>query len=210
MTWDPFGPPRNDRPTMTLANTTPETQVLALLREWADVVDAIAGGTCHLLIRKGGIAEGKDGFQIRRTFFGLLPTLFHQVKNLQPDADTPTPPSAVGYLAQLVEAWSVPSTVSLESIGAFHGYSAEQLATRQQYKADRPLNLMVIRAFRLRQPLEIAPGQIRPVCRSWAEIPLSGGMGGIEPVIDIETSSRAIADLQDAISGLPGAERIGN
>jgi hypothetical protein len=194
---------------MASVSTITEPSTLALLREWTSVVDSIAGGRGHVLIRKGGIAEGKDGFQIKRSFFGLLPTLFHQVKNSNPDAQTPEAPSVVSVLAQLVEAWAVPSTVSMESIAAFHGYSAEQLATRQQYKPERPLNLMIIRAFRLRQPVEIAPGQIRTVCRSWAEFPLASGMGGIDPVISIEMSNNAISDLQTAIGALPHAERIG-
>lgn len=193
---------------MTASVTSSETQSLALLREWSSVVDSAANGETNLLIRKGGIAEGKDGFQIRRSFFGLLPTLFHQVKNANPDADAPAPPTTVSILAQLVEAWSVPSATPLDSLAPFHGYSAEQLATRQTYKPERPLNLMVIRAFRLRQPVNIALGQIRTVCRSWAEIPLVGGMGGIDPVTDIERSSVQVSELQTALAGLTGAERM--
>lgn len=189
--------------------TTAPSPSLALLREWSSVVDSVAAGRTYVLIRKGGIAEGKEGFQIKRSFFGLLPTLFHQVKNANPAAEAPAPPTIVSVLAQLVEAWSVPSMVSLEGISAFHGYSADQLATRQQYKSERPLNLMIIRAFRLRQPVSIAPGQIRTVCRSWAEVPLESGMGGIDPVLDIETSSSKIDELQAAIAGLPGVERMG-
>lgn len=192
---------------MPVASTTSDSQTLALLREWTSVVDAVAAGACHVLIRKGGIAEGKDGFQVRRSFFGLLPTLFHQVTNANPAAQPPSPPTAVHVLAQLVETWSVPSSVSLETIDGFHGYSAEQLATRQQYKPERRLNLMILRAFRLRQPIEIAAGQVRTVCRSWTEVPLATGLGGIEPVIDIEASTGAIAVLQRVIGDLPGAER---
>lgn len=194
---------------MTASLTTSETHSLALLREWSSVVDAVSSGKNHVLIRKGGIAEGKDGFQVRRTFFGLLPTLFHQVKNADPTADAPVPPSSVSVLAQLVEAWSVPSTTSLDTLSDFHGYSAEQVGMRQQYKPERSLNLMIIRAFQLRQPVEIAPGQIKTVCRSWAEVSLNSGLGGIDPAIDIDTSSRAIDQLQQAIRALPGAERIG-
>ncbi len=194
---------------MTASLTSSETQSLALLREWSSVVDAVTSGQNHVLIRKGGIAEGKDGFQVRRTFFGLLPTLFHQVKNANPDADAPAPPATVSILAQLVEAWSVPSITSLENISRFHGYAADQLSTRQMYKPDRPLSLMIIRAFRLRAPVQIAEGQIKTVCRSWAEVPLAAGMGGIDPVVDVESSSQAISDLQAAIGNLPGAERIG-
>ncbi|RYZ61508.1 MAG: DUF1802 family protein, partial [Proteobacteria bacterium] len=43
------------------ADTTPtsKTTALALLREWQSVCDATLAGRNHLLIRKGGIAEGR-------------------------------------------------------------------------------------------------------------------------------------------------------
>ncbi len=192
---------------MTIAATSSDTQSLALLREWSSVVDSIAAGRTHVLIRKGGIAEGRDGFQLKRSFFGLLPTLFHQVKSAQPQASAPTPPSAVSILCQLVEAWSVPSTISLDRISGFHEYSADQLVTRQQYKPERPVNLIVIRPFRLRQPLHIEAGQVKTVCRSWAEVPLTGGLGGIDPVIDVETADRTIAEVRRLLADLDGIEQ---
>ncbi len=44
-------------------------------KEWAVVCDAILAGRQSVLIRKGGIAEGRAGFEFRHTEFELFPDL---------------------------------------------------------------------------------------------------------------------------------------
>ena len=48
------------------------------LKEWSSVIDALGRGEHILLIRKGGIAEGRDGFRFKHPDFLLFPTLFHE------------------------------------------------------------------------------------------------------------------------------------
>ena len=184
------------------------TTALALLREWQSVCDATFAGHNHLLIRKGGIAEGRDGFQIRRSFFGLLPTLFHQSKTEHPEIDAPTPPSVVAIVCQLVESFSLPSLADLASLAPFHGYAPEQLNARQSYKPDRPLNVILIRAFALRAPVTIDTAKVRPVCKSWAEVDVASGLGGIDAVVPIERSSAALDDARQALRSMPAARMI--
>lgn len=181
---------------------------LTLLREWQSVCDAVAHGQNHLLIRKGGIAEGRDGFQVRKNFFGLLPTLFHQVKSHAPHANAPEPPRTVDLLCQLVDAWSVPSTTDLSSVASFHRYEHDQLSARQNYKTDRPLSLILVRAFRLRQPLEIAAGEVKAACRSWIDLPLSVGLGGIEAIADPALLEPILSHARQAIEALPNVQPI--
>src|SRR6185436_3570605 len=47
-------------------------------KEWAVVVDALGRGEQIIILRKGGISEGRGGFQIEHNRFLLFPTLFHQ------------------------------------------------------------------------------------------------------------------------------------
>jgi hypothetical protein len=47
-------------------------------KEWAVVVDALLRGEQILILRKGGLREGRGGFQIEHSEFLLFPTLFHQ------------------------------------------------------------------------------------------------------------------------------------
>ncbi|MBA2742902.1 MAG: DUF1802 family protein, partial [Chthoniobacterales bacterium] len=46
-------------------------------KEWALVCDALGRGEQSLILRKGGIAEGRDGFAFRHSEFFLFPTFFH-------------------------------------------------------------------------------------------------------------------------------------
>src|SRR5262245_4553049 len=56
-------------------------------KEWAVVVDALGRGDQILVLRKGGISEGRGGFQIEHNRFLLFPTLFHQQRqSVQPSA----------------------------------------------------------------------------------------------------------------------------
>src|SRR5262245_43178910 len=52
------------------------------LKEWAVVVDSLGRGDQILILRKGGIAEGPEGFQIEHSEFLLFPTLYHQQRDL--------------------------------------------------------------------------------------------------------------------------------
>ncbi len=47
-------------------------------KEWASVCEAIAAGTQTIILRKGGIHEGDEGFQPEHAGFWLYPTQFHQ------------------------------------------------------------------------------------------------------------------------------------
>src|SRR5580692_5041420 len=54
-----------------------ETGVPAF-KEWAIVCASIERGETSLIFRKGGIAEGRNGFQFKHRRFFLFPTYFHE------------------------------------------------------------------------------------------------------------------------------------
>ena len=47
-------------------------------KEWAIVCSSIERGETSLIFRKGGIAEGLNGFQFKHRHFFLFPTYFHE------------------------------------------------------------------------------------------------------------------------------------
>lgn len=181
---------------------------LTLLREWQSVCDAIGRGESQLLIRKGGIAEGRAGFELKKSFFGLLPTLFHQIKNTAPSADTPAPPRVVSLICQLVEAFVLPSHIDLAPLAGLHAYTPEQLAARQTYKPERPLHLILVRPFRLKSPIDLGDAAIKQVCRSWVDVPLREPMGGIESVSEMVKADALVARTRAALERLPFTTRF--
>jgi hypothetical protein len=53
---------------------------MAALKEWAVVCKALEEGRQVLLLRKGGIMEYKQGFEVKHDKFLLFPTFEHQSK----------------------------------------------------------------------------------------------------------------------------------
>ena len=47
-------------------------------KEWALVCAALGEGRQSVIIRKGGLAEGRDGFAFQHREFFLFPTFFHE------------------------------------------------------------------------------------------------------------------------------------
>jgi hypothetical protein len=47
-------------------------------KEWAIVCEALGRGEQNIILRKGGIAEGREGFTFRHPEFFLFPTYFHE------------------------------------------------------------------------------------------------------------------------------------
>src|ERR687886_2931731 len=59
---------------------------MAALKEWAIVCKALEEGRQILLLRKGGIMEYRQGFEVKHNSFLLYPTFEHQSKeSIQPD-----------------------------------------------------------------------------------------------------------------------------
>jgi hypothetical protein len=80
-------------------------------KEWALVCEALGSGRQSVIIRKGGVAEGRDGFAFRHREFFLFPTYFHEQLDLVrwPDAILPEPPPneiEIRYFARVLEARS--------------------------------------------------------------------------------------------------------
>ena len=57
-------------------------------KEWAVVCAALGNRRQTIILRKGGIDEGREGFRVKHKEFWLLPTRFHQAAGaLVPDAE---------------------------------------------------------------------------------------------------------------------------
>ena len=66
-------------------------------KEWSLVCDALGRGRQSVILRKGGIAEGRGGFSFRHREFFLFPTFFHEqiAKVRIAAADIPAPGSTI-------------------------------------------------------------------------------------------------------------------
>lgn len=69
---------------------------LPAFKEWRVVCEALGHGMQDVIIRKGGIHEGKGGFRFEYDEFYLFPTLFHRQAVL-------VKPSAHGWLGNALD-----------------------------------------------------------------------------------------------------------
>src|SRR4051812_18838218 len=113
----------------------------AAFKEWAIVVDALGRGEQIFILRKGGIHEGRGGFEMDYSEFLLFPTLFHQQREpVTPGAQkrfdkiAPFPPPAdlvrIEYWAQVVEARRLTAFSEVKRLEGQHIWNEQVLAER--------------------------------------------------------------------------------
>src|SRR5690606_10481813 len=121
-------------------------------KEWSLVNDALGAGRQSIILRKGGIAEGRGGFQWQKDAFFLFPTHFHEQQariEWTPTsaalADLARPEVAVIRWAARIE-WT--AAISDRAIAAalapFHVWKEEVIRERFGYGDAEGLSLAVV------------------------------------------------------------------
>ena len=150
------------------------------LKEWAIVIEALAQSRQHFLLRKGGIAEGKRGFEPKHSEFLLYPTWEHQqAESIQPEfhklfgqlEPKDGEQLSLQYLAKVTDILPAPADITtLQAISDKHIWAAPYLEMRYQYRPDLPLYVMILRIFRLPQIVQIPEDRRYRGCRSWVDL----------------------------------------
>ena len=131
-------------------------------KEWTLICDALGSGAQSLIIRKGGIAEGRAGFRFQHDDFLLFPTLFHeQVAKLKLPHETPLPaPRADGQHVVNVRihvAWTrdISDFATVQRLAPFHLWQESELLKRFHYEEEKGrtgVSVALVRAERLSEP----------------------------------------------------------
>lgn len=166
------------------------------LKEWAVVCDLILSGELALLLRKGGVHEsgGPGVFELEYPRFALYPSFVHQKpqmmkplyrERVQPLAEEPEEVTFAG-IGEAAKVWRVPSREAFDQLDDLHCWSPAQIDMRFDYKPDRPLYLVAVRAYRLAQPKTVANHAEYAGCRSWVALRPGDELDdtGVAPVID--------------------------
>src|SRR5215207_3926636 len=133
------------------------------LKEWATVCHALETGRQVLLLRKGGIYESAGEFELENRQFLLFPTYLHQNLNmLKPSEHAGFEPrsaepsqiriSAAGEVTDIVQ---LKSRAQMDALDAEHVWTAPLIDMRFNYKPQNPLYVMLVRAYRLPQPVTV-------------------------------------------------------
>jgi len=150
-------------------------------KEWAVVVDALGRGEQIIILRKGGISEGRGGFNLDHPRFLLFPTLFHQQREsvipaaqARFDRIAPTfPPKEIVRLEYCCEvaAWQrLDSLASAGRLSGQHIWRDEVIAERFDWGKEKAIFALAVRVFRFPEVVELPMRESYGGCKSWIEL----------------------------------------
>ena len=169
-------------------------------KEWALVCEALGSGEQSLLLRKGGIAEGKGGFGFDHKEFYLFPTWFHgQVEKIR-KADVALPEQApdqltVSYVAHLEWSGRIADKETAHCLSELHVLDASVIEERFVYDTGsgslggNGINVAFVRVYRLEPATTLPMSKEFGGCRSWVELP-EGDFGTMVSVLSDEEHER--------------------
>ena len=151
------------------------------LKEWAVVCDQLLLGKQIVLLRKGGILEQKQGFQIEHENFFLYPNTEHQSREqLKPGfhalLDGYGPPAKQTGIINISGFCRVANIVrtadahTLRALEPFTCWTQALFDMRINYKPEKPNYVVIVRAFKLTQPITIAYHPDYAGCHSWVPL----------------------------------------
>lgn len=189
----------------------PESSIA--FKEWSVVCAALASGRQTLILRKGGIHEGRAGFRVQHGEFWLFPTAFHQQRDeivpeawpLLDQAESQARPGriALDLYAVVADVHHVLDRETLSRLSGRHIWSESTVEQRFAYRSPG-LFVLVARLFRRPQPWVIDDSPEFAGCKSWVQLPQPLATSGVQPVLDeavFEQRRREIQTLCSEASG---------
>ncbi|MBC8157359.1 DUF1802 family protein [Armatimonadetes bacterium] len=162
------------------------------LKEWSIICKALEDGNQTILLRKGGILEYKKGFEIRQKSFLLFPTLEHQAeeylqsKYLQTydlllrgnkSQDIQNKTNTLWVLARIEAIQEFHDHEMLPVLEKYHIWNEKYVNMRMNYNPKKPMNALLLRVYKLPQPISIDVNPEWAGCKSWIDIDIAEKYG---------------------------------
>lgn len=157
-------------------------------KEWALVCAALGEGRQSIILRKGGLAEGRDGFAFQHREFFLFPTFFHeQLGRVRiPGAVLPTSlPNEIEirYFAQVQETHLLTDWEAVRALEPQHVWKESVVRERFEYDGAPGVHVAFVRTFRLEPIWRFCDAKAYRGCRSWVQLPEPPAGLKLHPVI---------------------------
>jgi hypothetical protein len=190
-----------------VAPTDPIETCPVAFKEWAGVVDAIGSGRQSLILRKGGIAEGPEGFRPEYPAFWLYPTHVHEAEQGLRDpalSRIVETPGRVGLEFLAVVEWvgRVDRLDRLDAIRDLHGWTDATVRTRFHYRTPG-LWALAVRAYHRSEPWPVTITPAHLGCKTWVPLESPPPMARLVPVLGNELAGGRRALIRSAIEGGP-------
>jgi len=191
-------------------NKTMEMQPIAL-KEWASAISALQEGKQILIMRKGGIVEETRDFQLKSRSFYLYPTYEHQRKELLKEENAglvdetlagwspeDTSVKLTAY-AEAVEDIEIVDQEQLNLLRGLHIWTDHFAEERLKWKRKNPLHVVILRVYKLQQPLTVSILPEYVGCKSWLRIEEGSGTFEASPVLSDEQFVAARRRIHEAL-----------
>ena len=179
-------------------------------KEWKSVCDALERGDQTIILRKGGIAEGREGFLWQHREFFLFPTFHHDQRD-QLKIDTGTNDDSLAKQtdkqieirlhARIIWSADIGSMEIANKLDPFHIWKPDVIEQRFDYSESKGIRLALLRARRLNNSWILEDSPAFGGCRSWIELPESDAeQMEMEPVINDANFSARQHELEQLLS----------
>lgn len=166
-------------------------------KEWQVVCDALASGRQSIILRKGGIHEGRQGFSFAHESFFIFPTRFHaQSDQVREGKVTVMPewqlgePITITHHAEALWAITLTDWAQVAALEPFHIYSEATVRDRFDWEgkgmASGSIHVALVRLRTLAQPWTFPYESRFGGCRSWIPLP--------DPPSDWQTTATPVID----------------
>jgi len=181
--------------------------VRVAFKEWEIVVDALGRGDQILLLRKGGIHEGRGGFRPEHQRFLLFPTRYHQQRECvvgsaqaRFDEMLHQGPDSGGMVhlefgAELVEARRLETLSQAKALRGQHIWRDEVIERRFDWGKDRAIYVLAVRVLRLAHAVELPMTTAYAGCQSWIKLERDIAADGATPVLDDAAFEKKLAEF---------------
>jgi hypothetical protein len=176
-------------------------------KEWAIVCEALGAGEQSIILRKGGLHEGGEGFSFKHGEFFLFPTYFHeQVGRTRLPSSTRIPERREGeigikYFARVEWTETVTRLETALGLGAYHVWNEEVVRERFAYAEAPGVHLAFLRVYRCEPGWGFAEEARYGGCRSWVTIPEAPGEMRLTAVLTDEEHARRGEGLRGVLGG---------
>lgn len=152
------------------------------LREWAVAVRALEAGRQTIVLRKGGIAEETREFRLESPSFYLFPSFEHQrpelvkpasreeVTRTREEWEADPERALITAYAEAVEDLEVTDAETLRRLEGFHIWTEDYAEERLRWKRAKPLHVLLLRVYRLDDPIAVPMRDSYGGCKSWIRL----------------------------------------
>lgn len=173
--------------------------LMIALKEWAIICKALEDGKQMLLLRKGGIMEYRKGFEVKHNEFLLYPTFEHQsIESIKAeykeklkeileeqnkyynnnrkkiDKDNKNfnivSNNIIKLLAKVEDVIEISDKLTLSELRDYHIWSDEYVTMRMNYNPSKPMSVLLLRIYKIRNPLIVDINDKWAGCKSWIDI----------------------------------------